>query len=297
MFYLLLFIIVAGLVVAGVVVVRHFPAVAQLDLEHLPTEQEQRKKKEILTKRLEAEGARLRERAKVWLKPLGVIWQKNQQRFRRYFRRIEKLWHHEKTLLSKRQGTAGDFAPEDLQAQIKRGEEALSRGEHEIAEAAFISAITLNKKSEEAYRGLAQTYVARELWEEAKQTYLFLAKLAKDDDKVYAALGEIAEHQNDVQKAIEYYQQAVVLNDSFSPRFYHLAELLLKVKQPQVAKEAIVSALALEPKNPKYLDLLTETAILCNDKQAAETAYQELRLANPENQKLVEFKERISSLN
>jgi large subunit ribosomal protein L6 len=49
-------------------------------------------------------------------------------------------------------------------------------------------------------------------------------------------------------------------------------------------------------KNPKYLDLLIEVAILLNDKKMAMDAYNELRLVNPENQKLDSFKSRIGEL-
>jgi predicted Zn-dependent protease len=71
---------------------------------------------------------------------------------------------------------------------------------------------------------------------------------------------------------------------------------LLRVDQPETAREALLSALQLEPKNPKYLDLLIEVAILCNDSGLAITAYNELRLVNPENQKLDYFKGKISQM-
>jgi tetratricopeptide (TPR) repeat protein len=113
---------------------------------------------------------------------------------------------------------------------------------------------------------------------------------------VLVKLAEIAETQGNLEEAIAYYQQAVVINDLLSPRFYHLAELLLKVNQPDIAREAIESALDLEPKNPKYLDLLIEIAILLSDKKMALDTYNELRLVNPENQKLDSFKSRINEL-
>ena len=110
-------------------------------------------------------------------------------------------------------------------------------------------------------------------------------------------LAEIAESQGDLEEAIGYYQQAVLVNDSFSPRFYHLAELLVKVGQPQVAVESILQAVELEPQNPKYLDLLIEIAIICGNKDLALKGYGELRLVNPENQKLHSFKDRIYKIN
>ena len=97
-----------------------------------------------------------------------------------------------------------------------------------------------------AYRGLGDTYLAKNSIEEARQTYKFLIRMEPDDDSVLVKLAEIAESQGNLEEAIEYYQQAVLVNDSFSPRFYHLAELLVKVGQPQVATEAILQARALE---------------------------------------------------
>jgi hypothetical protein len=81
-----------------------------------------------------------------------------------------------------------------------------------------------------------------------------------------------------------------------SSRFYHLAELLIKADHPEIAKESIIQAVELEPKNPKYLDLMTETGILCGDKVLADTGFQELRLVNPQNNKLESFQARINDL-
>ena len=99
-----------------------------------------------------------------------------------------------------------------------------------------------------------------------------------------------------MDEAISYYQQAALLGDTLAPRFFHLAELLLKVAQPETAKEAICSACELEPKNPRYLDLLIETAIICDDKLLAEKTWEDLRIVNPDNNKLSDFKERIDNL-
>ena len=57
-----------------------------------------------------------------------------------------------------------------------------------------------------------------------------------------------------------------------------------------------IQAVELEPKNPKYLDLLIETVILCGDKDLAERAFNELRMVNPENQKLAVLRERINNI-
>ena len=63
-----------------------------------------------------------------------------------------------------------------------------------------------------------------------------------------------------------------------------------------MAKEAALQAVELEPQNPKYLDLLIETAIICGDKATAVRSLEELRLVNPDNQKLDSFRERITKI-
>ncbi len=143
---------------------------------------------------------------------------------------------------------------------------------------------------------MGDAYLAKNSLEEARQTYRFVLQLEPDDDSVMVKLAEIAESQGDVEEAIEYYQHAVLVNDALSPRFYHLAELLLKVDQASVAKEAVLQAVELEPKNPKYLDLLIETAIICGDRVLAQKGYNDLRLVNPENNKLNDFLDRINKM-
>ena len=119
---------------------------------------------------------------------------------------------------------------------------------------------------------MGETYIAKKAYDEARQTFKFLLQLNKEDDAAMVKLAEIAEMQENWEEAIHYYEKAMIKNDSLSPRFYHIAELLLKVKQPEIAREAIVQAVELEPKNPKYLDLLLEIAIICGDKKLAQEA-------------------------
>jgi tetratricopeptide (TPR) repeat protein len=55
-------------------------------------------------------------------------------------------------------------------------------------------------------------------------------------------------------------------------------------------------ALKIEQNSPRYLDRLIEVSILKKDKIGALDALDRLRSANPENQKLDSFKERIAEL-
>ena len=296
---LFLIIIISAISVIGFLVIRKFPQMANLDIHNLPEEKIYRKKREIINKRIEKSSNLLKEKFSKILVPVGKIWGKLQLQFRIYVGKIERLLHHEQSLKTKlkRKVASNEENEQRIGQLISDGEQQLKDGNYDKAEEAFIAAIKIDPKSAVAYRGLGDTYLAKNSTEEARQTYKFLIKMELDDDSVLVKLAEIAESQGDLEEAIEYYQQAVLVNDSFSPRFYHLAELLLKAGQPQVAKESILQAVELEPQNPKYLDLLIEIAIICGNKDLALKGYGELRLVNPENQKLHSFKDRIYKIN
>ncbi len=294
--YIPLTVIIVCLGAVGFIIFRKLSLVANLDIASLPEEREAQKKKEIISRRLNAEEAHLQVRLAFLLKPIKKIWGKLQLQFRIYVGKIERLWHHEQRQVAHVKPEDKEAMREKVHSIVKEAANYFQLSNFPRAEELFISAIKIDPKAAEAYRGLADTYFAQGNTDEAKETYEFLLKLTPDDDAVMVKIAEIAEEKGDVETAINYYQQAVVLNDALSPRFYHLAELLLKVNQPVVAKEAILSAVEIEPKNPKYLDLLIETVLLCGDKALTKKAFEELRAVNPENQKLAVFEEKIGQM-
>ena len=282
---ILLVIILLALAVIVFVITRKFPQIANLDVENLPEEQQIQKKKQILNKRIDDHS-----------KEIQTAWKRRLSFVKIPFK---KLWYHEQTV-KKQTAPKVVITPEQqahkLNSLIIEAEQSLKQNNLDKAEELFIAAITVDQKAVSAYRGLGDTYLAKSSLEEARQTYRFVLQLEPDDDAVMVKLAEVAESQGDLEEAIEYYQKAVLINDSLSPRFYHLAELLLKVGHAPVAKEAIIQAVELEPKNPKYLDLWIETAIICGERSVALKAYNELRLVNPENQKLEDFLDRINKM-
>lgn len=280
------------------IVVRKFPQLAHLDVDNLVEEKEARKKNEMIEKRVEEQGRKLIVVWKKRLAPLRKMWGQLQLRFRIYFGKIERLWHHEEIVKIKAQvkEMSADEKEQKIKQIIQEAETNLQSGNLDKAEELFISAIKINVKSVPAYRGLGDTYFAKKSFDEARQTFKFILQLNKEDDAAMVKMAEIAEILGNFEEAIQYYEGAMIKNDSLAPRFYHLAELLLKVKQPETAKEAVIQAVELEPKNPKYLDLLLEIAIICGDKPLAQEGLNELRLVNPENQKMDEFRMRISQI-
>ncbi len=297
-----IFIIIIGVCAGavGFILLRKFPQLSILDVDNLPEEKEARKKREIIGKRVEEKGRKIKSAWSARSAPLKRMWGRAQLRFRIYVGKIERLWHHEQSRRRAAAPAGEAAAPEEQERKINNfiveAEQSLKSGRLDDAEALYISVIKMDKKCVPAYRGLGDVYLAQGKLDEARQTFRFLLRLAPDDDGTMMKLGEIAERQGDLEEAIGYYQNAILANDAFSPRYYHLAGLLLKVRQPAVAKEAILQAVELEPKNPKYLDLLIEIAIICGDRGLAEKGYEELRMVNADNQKLESFKDRINKI-
>lgn len=299
MFYLVpLIIIVICLGLICYIIFRKFPQAASLDLEHFEEEWEVLKKREILRQHLETKSRELKKKWKTTVSPLGKLWGKIQLKFRIYVGKVERLWRHEEEM-KRRQEEAQSVAlgcQSKITELMQQADNHLRSGNLEKAEEFYIAVIKLDKKNIPAYRRLGETYLAQNSLDEALQTYLFLCQLAPNDDVWLVKIAEIYEKQGKIHEAIQSYQQAAVLNDSVSTRFFHLAELLLKVKESQVAAEAIAQAVEIEPKNPQYLDLMIEIAIICNDKILAQKGLNDLRLINSKNKKLDEFRERISKM-
>lgn len=297
---ILAFLLLSAAAVVGmaVIIIRRFPQLANLDVDNLPAEQELRKKKSLINRRVNAEGNKMMFALFRKLAPLRKPWGRLQLRFRVYVGKIERLWHHEQRskVLNELSELPTEAVENKLSTLVQEGTYFLSQNNLESAEERFIAAVKLDAKYAPAYRGLGDTYLEKGALTEAEETYQFFLQLEPDDEMMKVKMSELLEKKGNLEQAITYLQQAVIANDAVASRFYHLAELLLKVNQPGVAKESIVQAVELEPKNPKYLDLLIEIGVSCGDKDLAKQGFQELRMVNPDNQKLIDFQERIQGM-
>ncbi|MDO9509902.1 MAG: hypothetical protein Q7J14_01275, partial [Candidatus Magasanikbacteria bacterium] len=99
--YIFLVIILICLFVMGFIAVPKIYRLANLDVNNLPEEVEQQKKKEIIFKRLEIKGKEFGKKIGKRLSFLQKFWSFIQGRFRVLVFRIEKLWHHEENMRKK----------------------------------------------------------------------------------------------------------------------------------------------------------------------------------------------------
>ncbi|MFA5937320.1 MAG: tetratricopeptide repeat protein [Candidatus Paceibacterota bacterium] len=293
---------VASLGAILMIVFRKFPQLSLLDVENIPEVKEEKKKEEFLKKHIEKKATKSqKEREEQW-KPIVRKLKEIQLAFRKYVGRVERMIVREKTRRIEevsREAAPQEAAPEketEMRTLLNDAEFAAGNNNLSDAEKKYIAAVRLDPKNKDAYLGLGEVYRKQGQYEEAVETLRFVTQLDPSDDRAFARLAEIAEANGNTEQAIEYYEKAVLLNDSTPSRFAKLAELFAGIDQHRTALEAIAQAVELEPHNPKYLDSMAEISILVGNKAAAERAYTDLRMVNPEKEKLGMLRDRIDKM-
>lgn len=290
-FILILF----SLAVIIFVIIRKFPQLSLLDVNSIPEVKMERKKEEILRKKVEEKMTGFGKRQEKFWKPLIQELKELQLVFRKYVGRVQKIVVDSERKFKKRRTTTSE-AKRSAAVLLKEAETAREQNDLELAEKKYIEAIQLDPKNQDAYFGLGGAYFAKGELDDAEEALTYLIRLNPEHDGGLVKLAEIAEELGNVEKAIEYYEKSLLVEDSKAPRFIKITELLMSINKPETALEAIKQAVELEPQNPKYLDMMAEVSIKCGNKQSAEDAFQRLRMVNPENQKLDVFKTRIGEM-
>ena len=311
-----LFLILLSLGAIVVIVARKYPELTILDLDTIPERKEKQKKKEIFSRKAIQRSKEQQARMKNVFAPAGKAWTGVQTSFRKYVKKLKDEVEEKKQQVSFSRSSRSSRTPVDknlssprvfqsiqnvskeetIEDMLKKGLRALEQGNAQTAEASFIRAIETDKKDARAYEGLGDVYHSQGQLSEAEETYLFAHKLAPKSVSILEKLAKLAVGKEEWTTAIQYYEQAVLVEDTNAMFFATLAELLMKAGQPDAAYEAISQAVELLPKHIHYLDMLTEISIMVGDKSRAEEAAQSIRMIDPEHTRLAAFKERIADM-
>jgi len=256
-----LILICVSLFVIIIVVVRRFPALANLDVENMPAEKEARFKEQIITGRLQKSMAK-------WKTGFGKLFGFIGGKFGAFFGFIQKKLQEAKKNYSNHPAA---LPAKDKEVMVKelaaKNSNLDDREDFSSKEANLIRMIEVEPRNAETFIVLGSLYASNKKHEEAKQALAHGLKLLGDEDfdkqaEVYCDLAEV-------------YEQTGELDD---------------------ALETIKMAAKISPNNPRYLDSLLEISIMNKDKTTASEALEKLTAVNPENGKLAEFKEQIEEL-
>lgn len=164
------------------------------------------------------------------------------------------------------------------------------------AEGKYIEILKIDQKNVDAYQGLAKLYMDNNRWSEARQILEFLLKLGVEDTDTYINFANLAWEEDSLDEAKIYYLKALSLDGSRVVARVNLGLVFNELNDKESAMQQFRAAFELEPKNPRYLDLLLESSIQIGDKDLAKKALQNLKEVNPENQKINDFKKRINDM-
>lgn len=270
-----LVIIVISLAIITVIVARKFSMLAALDVGTIQEEREAKFKEQIVSNRLKRSVLKWKARLERLVRPLGETMKRWAERL---YGRLKDL----KTTALTEAPLPPDASAARAAALFQEAAELVQREEFEEAEMKYIEIIGLDSKNIPAFRQLGKLYIEEKNFGEAIQTFEHVLKLQD----------EIADTPAEASAP----EETVVSDSERAGIFLDLALARKAAGDTEEAAAALRKALRLEPNNPRYLDTMLELCIMKKDKITALDALEKLAKANPENQKLGEFKKQIDEL-
>ena len=272
-----------------VIVAKKFSVLSSLDLKSIPAEKEASMKERIISNRLKRNFVRWGSKAMRVIRPAGSAVS---GLVKRSYKKLSEL---------KEDYKGEEHIPEsslkEKTEQLFIEAEAFEKSNDlPAAEKKYIEIIGIDSKNIQAFKNLAQVYFELKNYEEAKQIFEHILKLKDDDAEAYGGLAEIAKENGDLNKAKDEYLKSLNINSHRSQTYFDLALVYNAMDNVKEARQNIKKALDIEPNNPRYLDAMLDISIINKDKAAALDAYEKLKNANPDNQKLEEFKRKINEL-
>lgn len=279
-------------VIIGLTIGRKFPLLANINLNELSAEKQAEVKVALLEKRLKRKFDFIPRifQAKIWQ---IILW--GLKGFFQYLMELEKRYKAERQTKKIAQLTQLG-KKEKIKEKLKLAEELAKAENWSEAEKVYIELIALEPKNIPAYLGLAKVYFKQKDFEHSREVYEHILKISQKNDWAFSGLGDLAVELGNWQSAKDHYQKSIELAQQNPEHYLNLALVEYKLNHPGRALTAIRRASELEANNPKYLDFLIEAALLNKNKILALDTFNKLKIINPENQKLAEFRQRIQEM-
>ncbi|MDD4901307.1 MAG: tetratricopeptide repeat protein [Patescibacteria group bacterium] len=284
-----LLLILISLSVIIVIVAGKFSVLANLDVANIPAEKEAKFKERIISNRLKRNFIK-------WSAKLGRFFQPVFFGLGNFFKSILSKLYQLKNDSSVKGAGRGANTKEIIEQLFAQAEELKKHDDLAAAENKYIEIIGLESKNVKAFKELGRVYFEKKQYGEARETFEHVLKLKEDDEDIYENLAQIAKEKGNLDEARDEYLKSININKQNAQTHYNLACVYQAMEKYADAVRSLKKALNIEPANPKYLDTMLEISIIIKDKASALDAYQKLSKANPENNKIAEFKKQIDAL-
>jgi tetratricopeptide (TPR) repeat protein len=249
------------------IIIRKFPALSILNVDNIPGKKEAKFKEQIMKQRLERDFSGLALNVSRKRRYIGKIISSF---LKDHYQRLLKL----KSDLKRYKKISFREKREKIDTLLIKADEAMEKEAYQEAENFLIEVISLDPKKVRAFLELGESYRLRKSFKEAKETLEHALKLAQQ-----------------LKRDPELLVGIVIAEIQFS--------LAYVCQEGGLYEEAIEygrQALDAEPNNPRYLDLILDLSIIKKDKKLALETWEKLSMANPDNQKLSELREKIDNL-
>ncbi|MCH7492205.1 tetratricopeptide repeat protein [Patescibacteria group bacterium] len=286
--YIAIGVIIASMGIIIYIISRKFPVISSINTDTLQKHRQNKVKKEIIEHRL---------KRKLTAFKLTSLFKKDHEgEAQDKGSLLGNLYKSLKGLEKKYQSKIKAIEPqeEDTVAKnkslvLKEAESLIAEDKLKEAEDKFIEAVSLDNKFIAAYEGLAELYQKMKDPEHAKEIYQYLIKIHVTNDREAPTPG--SDRMNSNEPA-----QSVSLNSQVAGYHFELGEVYLALDEADSALASLKEAVKLEPNNPRILDALVALGISLKDKALAKKYYDQLKEANPENDKLKELQKEIRNL-
>lgn len=271
-------IVLVAAIIILVIIIRHFPQAASIDVEALPAEQEAAMKAAMMEKRLKRKILETKNKAVPVFRRLGKafvgVWERLHARVEQMEQRYRPKPH---TMTSEKQQ---DIKPK-IRQLLEEAEGLVKEEKFSDAEKKYIEALSWDHKNLDAFLGLGEVYYEQKSFKQAKETYMHLLKLITAQEAGEEQVSPFSRELTDVQVNEVYFDYAISMQLQ--------GDLDGAVEQLKILTER-------DEKNPKYLDKLVDLSILIKDRSTAFRTLDKLKEVNPENNKISEFEEKIKQL-
>lgn len=290
---ILIIIIVISLGVILYLVLRKFSKLALIDTKNAPIQQQIEVKRKIIEERLKRNIFENIKKGFKFTKPLinkFIVWGKG------IFSKIVELEEEYRYRVLNLGLKDKIFKDQSINKLLTEAESLKKEEKYSLAEKKYIEILKVDTFSLEAYKGLTDLYCQTKDYEHAKETLEYALKLGENDDFLFSQMAKISSAQGDLKQAEDSYLKSIELNNQNANYYYDLGNIYLQLDDFPKALEMAKKTVELEPNNPKNLDFLLEVSLIVKDKVLAKEVWEKLKIANPENKKLDDFKERIEKI-
>lgn len=266
-------IVALALLIVIIIVARKFGLLANIDVDQVASEKEKVLKQQIIADRLQRRFSKFGFFIIKLVKPFSKF-------LRNSFDWVYDALNAWQRKQANRAATLNQEIDKRIEILLTEAEDLVKVDRLEAAEKKYIEIIGLDSHNFTAFKELGDVYYRKQNFNEAKQTLDYALRLRKKTNSLMK-VGSAEPTAKDLELAQVNYLLALICEATND---------LIK------ATSYLKRALKIEKNSPRYLDKLIEISIIKKDKIAALEAFDSLKASNPENQKLEQFKERISEL-